>query len=381
MTTAVDLIIRVGLVAAALLALGACSSKGDSAKPAELGDFRPSVTLKTAWRVNVGAGRGAPLQPALLENAIYAAAADGALLRVAPASGEIVWRVDTGVTLSAGVGSDGFMVAVASRRGELLTFGADGKPGWRVQLTSDVLSPPLVGRGLVIVRTTDQRVTAFEVDSGKRRWTFSRTSPPLTLRAASDLTFAGDNVLVGFPGGRLVALALGNGAPRWEAVIAEPKGSTEVERLADIVGPVVVVGRDVCAAAFQGRLTCVEHANGNLRWSRELSAGGGPAFDASRAFAVDSNGSVVALSRDAGASLWRNDKLANRKLSSPAVAGSSVLVGDFKGYLHALHADSGEFAARLSLDGAVVAPLRAWADGVIAQTQDGTLAFVTVGRP
>jgi outer membrane protein assembly factor BamB len=364
-----------------LFVLAACSSKGESTKPAELVDFKPSLTLKTNWRVNVGAGRGAPLQPALLENAIYAAAAEGTLMRVAPASGEILWRVDTGATLSAGVGSDGFVVAVASRRGELLTFGADGKPGWRVQLTSDVLTPPLVGRGVVVVRTTDQRVTAFEIDSGKRRWTFSRTSPPLTLRAASDLAFAGDNVLVGFPGGRLVALALGNGAPRWEAVVAEPKGSTEVERLADIVGPVVVIGRDACAAAFQGRLTCVEHANGNLRWSRELSAGGGPAFDASRAFAVDSGGAVVALSRDAGASLWRNDKLANRQLSSPAVAGGAVLVGDFKGYLHALRADSGEFAGRLSLDGAVVAPLRSWADGVIVQTQGGTLAFVTVDRP
>ena len=372
---------RVGLATAALLAVAACSSRGESSKPAELVDFKPSLALKTAWRVNVGAGRGAPLQPALLENAIYAAAADGTLMRVAPASGEVVWRIDTGATLSAGVGSDGFVVAVASRRGELLTFGADGKPGWRVQLTSDVLTPPLVGRGLVIVRTTDQRVTAFEIDSGKRRWTFSRTSPPLTLRAASDLAVAGDNVLVGFPGGRLVALALGNGAPRWEAVVAEPKGSTEVERLADIVGPVVVIGRDACAAAFQGRLTCVEHANGNLRWSRELSAGGGPAFDASRAFAVDSNGAVVALSRDAGASLWRNDKLANRQLSSPAVAGGAVLVGDFKGYLHALRVDSGEFAGRLSLDGAVVAPLRSWADGVIVQTQGGTLAFVTVDRP
>ncbi|MFN9805457.1 MAG: outer membrane protein assembly factor BamB [Betaproteobacteria bacterium] len=374
-------IVRAGLAAAALFVVAACSSKGESTKPAELVDFKPSLTLKTNWRVNVGAGRGAPLQPALLENAIYAAAAEGTLMRVAPASGEILWRVDTGATLSAGVGSDGFVVAVASRRGELLTFGADGKPGWRVQLTSDVLTPPLVGRGVVVIRTTDQRVTAFEIDSGKRRWTFSRTSPPLTLRAASDLAFAGDNVLVGFPGGRLVALALGNGAPRWEAVVAEPKGSTEVERLADIVGPVVVIGRDACAAAFQGRLTCVEHANGNLRWSRELSAGGGPAFDASRAFAVDSGGAVVALSRDAGASLWRNDKLANRQLSSPAVAGGAVLVGDFKGYLHALRADSGEFAGRLSLDGAVVAPLRSWADGVIVQTQGGTLAFVTVDRP
>lgn len=368
-------------VAMAVAMLAGCgSSKGAASKPAPLADFKPTLSVKTAWRVDVGSSRGAPLQPAVLENAVYAAASNGTLVRVAPASGALVWRIDTGARLTAGVGSDGFVVAVGTARGELLTFGADGKPGWRAQLSSDVLDAPLVGRGLVIVRSNDQRITAFESDSGKRRWTFSRTPPPLTVRATSDMVFAGDNVLVGLPGGRLVALALSNGAARWEAVIAEPKGATEVERLADVIGAVAVSGRDACAAAFQGRITCVDASNGNPRWARDLAAGAGVAADERQVYGVDSASTVVAHALDGGASVWRNTKLANRQLSTPLALRSAIVVGDYDGYVHFLRPDSGEFAARVSLSGAITAAPRAWGNGAIVQTQGGTLAFLAVER-
>lgn len=365
---------------AGALATGCGSSKSAASKPAPLADFKPTLEVRTAWRIDVGSSRGAPLQPAVLENAVYAAAANGNLVRVAPASGEVVWRVDTGVRLTAGVGSDGFVVAVGTARGELLTFGADGKPGWRAQLSSDVQATPLVGRGLVIVRSNDQRITAFEIDSGKRRWSFSRTPPPLTVRATSDMVFAGDNVLVGLPGGRMVALALANGAVRWEAVVAEPKGATEVERLSDVVGALAVAGRDACAAAFQGRLACVDAGNGNPRWARDLAAGAGVAADERQVYGVDAASTVVAHALDGGASVWRNAKLANRQLTTPLALRSAVVVGDSDGYVHFLRPDSGEFAARVSLSGAITAAPRAWGNGAILQTQGGTLAFLAVER-
>jgi outer membrane protein assembly factor BamB len=368
------------LVAGALLLGGCSSSKSDAPKPAPLAEFKPSLELRTAWRVSVGDAKGAPLQPAVLENAVYAAANNGTLMRVAPATGEVVWRVDTQARLTSGVGSDGFVVAVATGRGELLTFGADGKAGWRAQLPSDVLVTPLVGRGLVIVRSTDQRVSAFEADTGKRRWTYARSSPPLTLRTTSDMAFVGDNVVVGLPGGRMVALALSNGAARWETIVAEPRGATEVERLADVIGAIAVSGRDACAAAFQGRLTCVDNVNGNLRWARDHAAGGGVAMDARQVYSVDAKGAVVAHARESGASVWRNEALAHRRLSTPLALANAVLVGDFQGYVHALRPDSGEFAARTSLGGAITATPRPWGNGAIVQTQAGTLAFLSVER-
>lgn len=373
--------IALAIIAGMVPLLAGCSSSRSAAsKPAELVEFKQTLNVRTVWRVNVGSARGAPLQPAVLENAVYAAASDGTLTRIAPATGEVVWRVDANARLAAGVGSDGFVIEVGTSRGELLTFGADGKPGWRAQLSSDVLAAPLVGRGLVIVRSTDHRVTAYEADSGKRRWSFSRTPPPLTVRMTTDMAFVGDNVLVGLPGGRMVALTLANGAARWEAVIAEPKGATEVERLADVVGAIAAGGRDACAAAFQGRMTCVDNSNGNLRWSREFAAGGGVAMDDKQVYGVDASAAVVAHARDGGASVWRNTKLANRELTTPLALPAAVLVGDYQGYVHFLRPDSGEFEARVSLGGAITAAPRAWGNGAIVQTQGGAVAFLSVER-
>jgi outer membrane protein assembly factor BamB len=349
--------------------------------PSPLPEFQPSLNVTTAWRVSVGSGRDSFLQPAIVENAIYAAAANGSVLRVDPASGNVVWRADVESSISAGVGSDGFTVAVATPRGEVIALDADGKVRWRAQATSDVIAPPLVGRGLVVVRSTDHRLTAFEADSGKRRWAYSRQLPALALRASTEMAFAGDNVLVGYPGGRLVAVALSNGAVRWEASVSEPKGTTEVERLADVLGPVVVADGQACAASFQGRVMCADAATGSLRWSRELSAGAGVARDARGVYAVDATSQIHALAADGGASLWRNEHLSHRELTTPLVLPAAVVVGDLEGYVHFLSLAEGRFVARVQVDSS---PIRARPlaldESAIILTSDGTLALLTPRR-
>lgn len=382
MQTLIDPTRRAALPVLAALAMAGCGLFGaKKTPPSPLPEFAPTLPVSTAWRVSVGSGRGTFLQPAVTDNAIYAAAANGAVLRVDPASGNVVWRAEAGVRLSAGVGSDGFRVAVVTARGELVVFDADGGARWRAQLTSDAIDPPLVGRGLVIVRSTDHRVAAYEADTGKRRWIYSRQLPALTLRAAAEMAFSGDNVLIGFPGGRLVAVALANGAARWEATIAEPRGTTEVERLADVLGPVAVEGGLACAASFQGRVTCADAATGTLRWSRELSAGAGVARDSRAVYAVDAASQLHAFAVEGGASLWRNDRLAHRALTTPLAVAGAVVVGDLAGHVHFLTAAEGSFMARVQVDSsAITARPMAWNDNVVVLTSDGTLALLAPRR-
>jgi outer membrane protein assembly factor BamB len=367
---------------ATALLLGGCSLFGEKkTPPSPLPEFQSTLSVSPAWRLSVGSARGALLQPAVAENAIYAAAADGTVLRVDPGSGTAVWRTDVEARISAGVGADGFTVAVGTPRGEVVALDADGKVRWRAQATSDVISSPLVGRGLVIVHSTDHRVAAFEAETGKRRWIYSRQLPALTLRASTEMAFAGDNVLIGFPGGRLVAVALANGAARWEAVISEPKGTTEVERLADVLGPVVVAGGTACAASFQGRVTCADAGTGSLRWSRDLSAGAGVARDARGVYAVDAKSQLQAFAVEGGASLWRNDRLSYRQLTTPLAAADLIVVGDLAGYAHFLSAAEGSFVARVQVDSsAITARPMAWNDNVVVLTSDGTLVLLAPRR-
>lgn len=352
-------------------------SPSRSAEPAPLVEFSPSLAPRVAWRTSVGSARGAVLQPAVLENAIYAAAGNGSVVRLGP-SGDTVWRTDLNVSISGGVGSDGFVVAVGSPRGDVIALGADGKELWRAQVGAAVQSPPLVGRGLVIVRGSDFRVTAFDANTGRKRWNYQRTVPPLTLNAASEMSFAGDFVAVGYPSGRLVMLAIGNGTVRWDAPVAEPRGATEVERLVDVLGTPRVIAGEVCAAAYQGRIACFEVSNGNLRWAREFSAGAGLGADTNRVYGVDAKSNVAAFSAATGTNAWRQEKLLNRDVTTPLALRRAIVVGDYAGYLHFLSPEDGGFMARVTLGNEINATPRAFGGGAIVQTKDGSVALVTV---
>ena len=349
-----------------------------AAQPTALTDIRPALNARVVWRASIGAGRTELMQPAVTENAVYAAAADGAVVRLAPDSGQVVWRSDVKARISAGVGSDGFTVAVASARGEIIALGADGKELWRTQVGGEMRSPPLVGRGLVVVRSTDYRITALDAANGKRRWAYQRANVPLTLRSLTEMVYAGDVVIAGFPSGRLVALNAANGAVRWDVAVSEPRGATEVERLADVVGAPLVIGNEVCAATYQGRVGCFDATNGSLRWSSEISAGAGPTADERRVYVVDSKSNVVAFNRAAGSTAWRQDKLMHRDLSAPLALRRAIVTGDFAGVVHLLSPEDGAFVARVPLPAEVVATPRALGGGAVVQARDGTVALIAI---
>ncbi len=358
-------------------ALAACSSGGKPPPPAPLAELKSPLPIQVAWRIKIGEAGRSFLQPAVTQNAIYAADAKGDLVRIDPSNGKEVWRVRTPAPLGAGVGADGFVVAVAGQRGEVFAYSAEGKLLWQSQVPSDVATPPLVGHGLVIVRSTDQGVTALDVDKGQRKWIFRRQTPPLALRAPTELTFAADNVIVGFPGGRLVAIALSNGAARWDSAVSEPKGATEVERLADVLGPIGLQDNQVCAASYQGRIACFDASSGDQQWAREMAAGAGVAIDGDQLIGVDAASTIQAYALSNGTVRWACKVLAHRGVSAPVRRDRWVAVGDGQGYLHLLNASDGKLVGRIDVDGSpIVAQPDNIPGGIVVQTERGSLALV-----
>lgn len=351
------------------------SSKTEKNSPAPLVELKPSITVKTAWSVAVGSAGSFTFAPALASGSVFVAAADGTVIRVDTTSGRQLWRVNAGMPLTAGVGTDGLIVAVAGEKGVLIAFDVDGKQRWKTQVSSEVLSAPAVGQGLVIVRSVDNRIAAYDAETGSRRWVIQRTTPPLTLRTAPGIVISGPTAYVGIPGGRLLALAVTNGGPRWEMAVGDPRGTTELERIADVTGTPVVAGRDVCAVAYQGRVACFDALTGAPRWGRDFSSDVGVALDERNVYAADDRGAINAFVRGSGSGVWRNDKLSNRRLSTPAAVNNVVAVGDAQGYVHFLSREDGAFVARVATDGSSLTSAVPLVDGgnVIFQTHAGML--------
>ncbi|GGC91920.1 outer membrane protein assembly factor BamB [Undibacterium terreum] len=368
---------------AALLAVTGCStiskynpfsSKESKHPPAELHEFKQTMAVKQAWSASVGNAGVYTFAPAQAGEFIYAAGADGKVVKLEASSGRTVWSANADMPLTAGVGADGNIVAVAGQKGFVLAFDNSGKLRWKVQASSEILSAPAVGQGLVIVRSIDNKIAAYDIESGTRKWTVDRPLPALILRTVPGIVIADQLVIVALPGGRMAALSTNNGGLRWEAAAGDPKGATELERIADVSGTPVVVDREVCAVAYQGRVGCYDLVSGAVRWAKNLSSDVGVSVDQRFVFAADDQGAVSAFSRSAGASEWKNDKLAHRRLSTPTSFGRAVAVGDGFGYVHFLSREDGSFIGRISTDGSpiVSAPLVAGSN-LIVQTKSGAV--------
>lgn len=354
-------------------------SGGSGPQPLPLTDIKSTVTLAPAWRAGIGSAGSHYFTPALAGDYVYAAAADGALAAFDARSGVQKWRVQANRGgLSAGVAVGEGTVVVATVKGEVLAFDASGVEKWKALVSSEVLAAPLVVEGLVLVRSNDNRIYAFAVADGKRRWVYQRTAPALVLRNFAGLAVGRGIVYAGFPGGRLVALATANGTVRWEGTVASPKGSTELERIADITGDPVVGERMACAAAYQGRVSCFDALNGQPVWSRDVSSQTGLTADARYVFVTDDRSALVGLALETGSSLWKQERLLHRGMSAPLSIGRAVIVGDYQGILHALAREDGSLIGRAATDGAWIAapPLRlplGVAEGFLVQTRAGGL--------
>jgi outer membrane protein assembly factor BamB len=355
------------------------ASKPKGNQPAPLVELKGSMAVRTAWKLDIGKSQSYHFSPALSGNTVIVAGADGNIARVEAVSGRQLWRIKAGTGLTAGVGTDGNLVAVGGAKGQLLAFDMDGKALWKAQLSSEILSAPAVGQGIVVARSIDNRIVGFDARTGEKKWTVQRVAPPLTLRNAPGMVIADKDVIVAQPGGKLLSLILATGAPRWEIEVGVARGATELERVTDIGGTPVVFENDVCAVAYQGRVGCFDLATGSARWTRDLSSEVGVAVDQRFAFAADDKGSLSALNRDGGASAWKNDKLAYRRLSTPVSYGRAVAVGDYQGIVHFLSREDGAFLARVTLDSSAVTgtPLVAGSN-LIFQTQNGTVAAIAV---
>ena len=360
-----------GLALAALL--GGCGFW--SSKKAPLPEL-PAVTgesaLGMAWTRQIGPG-GVGFQPLVVGDSLLVASRDGVVARLDAATGNPVWRVELDTPLIAGVGSDGNTTVVAAQDGSLIALDRDGAQRWRSAVGAEIVTVPAVGVGLVVARGSDNRVSAWDLDTGKRRWSFDRQPQALVLRQTASVAMDPGSAYVGLPGGRLVALSLQNGALRWEAAIGLPRGSNEIERIADVVGSPLISGREVCAAAWQGRIACLDTSSGRAAWGRELAAAAGIDLDSSQLVAVDSEGALHAFSRT-GASFWKQEALKRRQPSAPLLTQNSLLIGDSLGLVHRVSRDDGSLQARVATDGSriVGAPVR-WRNLVFVHTEAGAL--------
>jgi outer membrane assembly lipoprotein YfgL len=357
---------RLAFVFAILGLFAGCSSGPEKPKPAELAPNAGLLGVRLAWTSKIGLV-DFPLDVKVNGNTVVAVSSDGMAVSLDARTGTELWRSNLGTQIAAGVGSDGRLAAVVTRANELIVLDS-GREIWRQKMPAQGFTAPLVAGGRVFLLAADRSVVAYDAQSGRKLWTQQRPGESLVLRQAGVLLAVGDTLVTGL-GGRLVGLNPSNGSIRWEAPIASPRGTNDVERLVDLVGRVSREGNVVCARAFQAAVGCVDAARGTLLWSKPANGSVGVHGDDKFVYGVESDGKIVAWQRADGERAWISERLRYRGLTAPLVVGRSVVVGDDAGLVHWLSRADGTALTRMATDGSalVTAPVLA----------DGTLVLVT----
>lgn len=354
--------------------LGACASGPDKPKPTDLGANPALLAVRNIWALNIGPV-DFPLSVKADAHQVALASSDGTVLLLDAKTGKDIWRTHVGQAVSAGVGSDGQFVSVVTRNNELVALKA-GQLAWRAQLPTQVFTAPLVAGGRVFVLGGDRSVAAFDVQTGQRLWHFQRAGESLVLRQAGVVQAVGNTLVVGLSG-HLLGLNSLTGAVLWDAPIATPRGTNDIERLVDLVEGVGRDGNQVCVRAFQSKIGCVDTARGRTVWIQNSLGYVGLSGDDQWIYAVDGDAMVRAYKRSDGSAGWQSDRLRYHELTRPLVIGRSLAIGDEAGWVHLMSRSDGSLLTRLATDGSAIiaAPVQAAGTLVTVTRKGGVFGF------
>jgi outer membrane protein assembly factor BamB len=380
------------------------ASKSKVNQPTELVKLASPIAVKHLWSTNVGNGEGRRWlrqHPTLDGDRIYAVNDRGELLALDARTGKQLWvangvavpgraskikfwkreTIEAGLSGSPGVGNG--LVVVGGRNGEVIAFdAATGAKRWSVKATSEVLSAPYIGASRVVVRSNDGRVFGLDPADGARKWVFDRGLPTLSVRGNASPVGTGGAVFIGYDDGTVVGLREEDGQRLWEQSVAEPEGRSELDRMADVDGEMVIDGDQLYVASYHDKLMALSLSSGQPLWTHDVGSYGGVALAPDRVLLSDKIGNVWAIDRTSGTSLWKQNVLQYRQLTTPVIQGGYAVVGDLEGYLHWLKLDTGDVVGRQRIEKAALrgSPQVSPGGVLYAVSDEGELAAFQLGN-
>ena len=362
-----------GMLAVALVA---CSGSSRVRKPAELATVTNQFEMQQVWSTSIGSSEGFNFHPVVAGDAVYVASHRGNLAKIDLATGNKLWEASVPDRLSIGPGSDGRTTVAVSTKGTVYAYDDTGKQIWKVSVSSEVLSEPVVAGNIVVVRALDNRFIGLDAQTGARKWVYQRQQSALSLRVGYGMLAIGNEVIVtGFAGGRFGMIAIANGGLVWETPVSFPKGFSEIERLNDVTAKPSMEGDIICAVSYQGRIGCGQARTGNLLWFKDYSSYTGTSQSAEMVFSANEKSYVTAFASKDGTQIWENTQLTYRDVGESLAIGRVLLMGDAQGYVHALSQANGELIARIRHDSNPISAAPIAVGGLILiQSQGGKIA-------
>jgi outer membrane protein assembly factor BamB len=387
------------LVVLCLMGLGvtACSSTDDvdEFEPAELVEITQQFEAKVLWEENIGGGADdyfSRSTPIVAYEKLYTSSREGDVAALDVDTGKTLWSVDLredhedrgffesrhSALLSGGPTAGINKIFIGSENGKVFALDAEtGTVDWQSKIKGEVLAAPAIDSGVLAVNTASGILKAFNASNGEELWKVEQDTPSLTLRGISAPAISSGGVFVGTPDGNLTVYIIDNGQQGWSAIVGEPSGSTEFERVIDVDASPVVFGDRVYSISSRGNLVAIDLRSGQVVWKRQYSSHTDLLVSANNIYLTDTKGHVYALDRLNGTERWSQLALTNRDVTGPAEIGDYIVVGDYEGYLHWLNSETGEIVSRQEVDSSGIHVTPTVSDDVLfTQARNGDIQAI-----
>lgn len=239
--------------------------------------------------------------------------------------------------------------------GDHNVYGIDaltGEERWHFPTRDWITNTPTLSDNILVVSSLDGRVTMYDTDTGKRRFSFRGFRG--VSHAVGSPIIVGDSIHVPYRDGVLLSMNLKETevlfASRlyrlktqlwiWNMISNPgfPKGVETLTRLpGDILTTPAADEHTIYVSTQQGKVYAVDSSTREIKWTSMLDSGG---------------------------------------LSTPTIVGETLLIGDAKGQLHSIDTNNGEKQWSLQIaEGGIGTPVLA--DGTLyLASGDGTLYAV-----
>lgn len=350
-------------LAAIVIAVAACSSNPNEHKPSPLPLLPAKVEQiklkqKQQWRIGKGLLTN-EVTPQLVtqNNTLYAASHNGVVIAVDTSQGNKQWQQTTQLAITGLEVAYG-RVVLSDAKGQLSVLDANsGQQLWQKTLNAPILAAATQTAERVIVQANDGKVYGLDAKTGNTIWVFDTPSASLSLRGYASPLVVEDQVIVAGATGKIFALEAQTGIALWESRVASSNGRSELERMIDVDGQMLLDSDDkLYIASYQGQLSALAlqaDKKPNVVWQSDLSSYQSLAEGLGNIYAVDSSDHIVAFDKQTGQVIWRQKDFAWRGLSHSVTANNLLFVGDKQGYVHIMAQSDGKLLGRFQVKGAV----------------------------
>ena len=283
-----------------------------------------SEPLTIGWRYDTPATLN--LTPAFDDERVYLPLAEGVVVSLQGATGQLNWRAEMGGELSASPVADNHMVYVASATGKpeagvrratgaLRALGREaGVTQWMRTFEMPLRGALTLANGKLFAASSNGRVYSFDSKTGAVLWFYDYGKPFNAQPVVSD-----SRVYVGSEDGTLLAFDETNGKLLWSY---KTKGAVR--------GPVANGDDQVYFGSDDGYVYAVAVSTGRLKWRSRLGAGVQAVAKVGDDLLVASLDNFVYKFSSAGRRLWKR-QMPGRISSQPLMGRAEALFTPLSG--------------------------------------------------